>query len=478
MLVTTTHTDEKKLLQQVRAAGQNHVLRYWNELDDSSRNKLLAQLREIDFDLLARLYRNLIENPAGAKLSSRLEPADFIQLPKTPEEKQPFEVAKQVGEQALRQGRVAAFVVAGGQGTRLGFTGPKGIFPITPVKQKSFFQLFAEQIKALSRKYQTTIPWLIMTSESNHEGAVEFFERHDFFGLPSADVMLFQQEMIPALDEQGKLILDAKDHIFTNPNGHGGSLSALHKSGALENLRARGIDLLFYFQVDNVLVKICDPVFIGFHLQNRAQMSAKVVSKRDAHEKVGVVAKIGGRLGVVEYSDLSEEQKSQTNPDGSLTFRAGSIAIHVFDVAFIEELNRDGFKLPWHVAHKVIPFLDERGEEQTPSRPNGYKFETFVFDALMYAERTVILEVAREQEFSPVKNDSGPDSPETARRDLVNLYGAWLEQAGVAVPRDAHNNVQGNIEISPLFALDAEELAAKISREIKFDGELYLETNP
>lgn len=474
MLVTTSHSDEKKLIKRVRDAGQAHVFRFWEELDNIARNRLVSQLRVIDFDLLNELHDKLVKNGNSCTGHSNIEPADFVPIPKTDAQMRASGEAKVIGEHALRQGRVAACVVAGGQATRLGYAGPKGMFPITPIKQKSFFQFFAEQIKALSLRYDTIIPWYIMTSESNHEQTIEFFESHSYFGLNNGDVRFFQQEMVPALDEQGKLILDAKDHIFTNPNGHGGSLSALYKSGSLKDMHRRGIDLLFYFQVDNVLVKICDPVFIGFHLQKRAQMSAKVVSKRDAREKVGVFAKIDGKLGVVEYSDLLESEKFAQNPDGTLKFRAGSIAIHAFDVGFIEKLSRGKFRLPWHVAHKAIPCLNEQGDLHNPSQPNGYKFETFVFDALTVAERSLILEAPREREFSPVKNLHGSDSPETARHDMIALYAKWLEQAGVPGPRDISNNVSGRIEISPLFALDCEEFAAKIDRKIKFDDSLYL----
>jgi UDP-N-acetylglucosamine/UDP-N-acetylgalactosamine diphosphorylase len=369
---------------------------------------------------------------------------------------------------------VAAFLVAGGQGTRLGYSGPKGKFRISPIKEKSLFQLHAEKILAMSRKYRANIPWYIMTSDTNHQETVDFFETCEYFGLNPKDVVFFSQEMIPALDANGRLILDAKDHIFTNPNGHGGSLSALKKSGALEDMRRRGIDLIFYFQVDNVLVKICDPVFLGYHVQNQAHMSTKVVAKTDPYEKVGVLGRMNGRLGVIEYSDLSDEQKEARNPDGSLKFGAGNIAIHVLNVDFVEQENQGGLRLPWHIAHKKIPYLDENGKRIEPKEPNGYKFETFVFDALGDAEKTVILEVKREEEFSPVKNAQGVDSPATARRDMINLFGSWLEKAGVPIPRDSQNNVKGKIEISALFALDEEELIHKIDPDLKFEGRLYL----
>ncbi|MFQ6112729.1 MAG: UTP--glucose-1-phosphate uridylyltransferase, partial [bacterium] len=423
MKVLSNNSEENKLINQVYECGQGHVFRFWDELNEGARRALLTQLKAIDFDLLAELYRKFIQTPGGHKIQGELEPADFIAIPKTAQEKEAATQARLTGERALRQGRVAVFLVAGGQGTRLGYSGPKGKFPISPIKDKSLFQLHGEKILAMSRKYNVTIPWYIMTSETNHQETVDFFAAHGYFGLNPDDVMFFPQEMVPALDPSGRLILDARDHVFTNPNGHGGSLSALKKSGALDDMRRRGIDLIFYFQVDNVLVKICDPVFLGYHIQQQAQMSAKVVAKTDPYEKVGVLGRINGRLEVIEYSDLSDEQKEARNPDGSLEFGAGSIAIHVLDVEFVEQENKGGLRLPWHVAHKKIPYINEKGKLIEPESPNGYKFETFVFDALGDAEKVVILEVKREEEFSPVKNARGVDSPATARRDMNNLFG-------------------------------------------------------
>lgn len=474
MNALSNHPDEQKLIERVYEAGQGHVFRFWDELKDDSRRRLLNQLKEVDFDLLAELDRKFIQTQEGDRIQGKLEPADFIALPKSQQEKEAATQARLTGERALQQGRVAAFLVAGGQGTRLGFHGPKGLFPISPIKEKSLFQLHAEKILAMSKKYDVVIPWYIMTSETNHQQSIDFFEAHEYFGLNAQDVMFFRQEMVPALDPKGRLILDAKDHIFTNPNGHGGSLAALKRSGALDDMRRRDIDLIFYFQVDNVLVKICDPVFLGHHVERHAQMSAKVVAKTDPYEKVGVLGRVDGRLGVIEYSDLSDEQKEARNPDGTLRFGAGNIAIHVLNVEFVEQENQGGLQLPWHVAHKKIPCLDENGNLIEPDKPSGYKFETFVFDALGDAEEAVILEVKREEEFSPVKNAHGVDSPATARRDMINLYGRWLEMTGVQIPRDSQNHVKGEIEVSPLFALDAEELIEKVDPNLKFEGRLYL----
>lgn len=469
LIVTAGDTEQQKVVDHVHEAGQGHVFKYWDELNESSRASLLNQLQQVDLTLMAALHEKFIKSGHDSQKKGDLKPADFINLPTTKQQQAAYHQAKKVGEEALRAGRVAAFLVAGGQGTRLGFNGPKGKFPVSPVKNKTLFQLHAEKILALSRKYDVAIPWYIMTSETNHEESVEFFESNSYFGLGAGNTMFFRQEMIPALSPHGKLILDARDHIFRNPNGHGGSLSALKNSGALDDMRGRGVDIIFYFQVDNVLVKMCDPVFLGYHIQEDAEMSAKVVVKTEPAEKVGVLGCVDSRLGVIEYSDLSKAQMQARNADGSLKFQAGNIAIHILNVDFVEKESEGGLRLPWHVAHKKIPCLDETGSVVEHDQTNGYKFETFVFDALGDAKRTVILEVDRAEEFSPVKNKEGVDSPETARRDLGNQFRRWLEAAGVAwsVGKDA-------IEISPLFALDAEDLKEKLPSDFQISTGVYL----
>ncbi len=467
--------DWRSVKEQFETAGQGHVFRFWEELDEEARKHFLEQLKKIDLNLVTQLVKEFVKNPHKAKFKGELEPADVIPIPQTPEQQQQAEEARKAGEAVLRAGKVGLILVAGGQGSRLGFPGPKGAFPITPVKNKTLFQWHAEKIRALEKRYSTTLPWYIMTSESNDAETRTFFEKNHFFGLRQDQVFFFVQDMLPAVDANGKIILDRKDHVFTSPNGHGGTLLALRKSGALDDMKKRGIEQLFYFQVDNVLVKIADPVFIGYHVQANAEMSSKVIPKKHPFEKLGVIGVLGGKLSVIEYSDLSEEDAVATNPDGTLKYNAGSIAIHMFRRDFLEAETKKGTKLPYHMAHKRIPFVDENGHRVEPEEPNGYKFETFIFDALRDTTRSVVMEVRREEEFSPVKNKTGDDSPETARRDLTDLFGRWLEAAGVTIPRDAQGHVIGRIEISPLFALDAAELAAKIDPStISFAGELYL----
>ncbi len=473
-MITPDNPEDRSIIHHVTQAGQEHVFRYWDELSGASRRRLLNQLKDIDFDLMRKLWKAHSSSSEGAAVEGILEPVEVIPVPRTTEQQNAAEEARRIGQQALRDGRVAAFVVAGGQGTRLGFDGPKGCFPVGPVTGKSLFEMHAEKIRAASLEYGVPIPWYIMTSETNDEATREFFAHRNFFGIDESDVFLLKQKMIPALDEQGRLILDEKDHVFMNPNGHGGSLMALEESGALDDMTRRGITVVSYFQVDNVLIKIIDPVFLGYHIQAQAEMCSKVVQKRDPGEKVGVFGKVNGKMKVIEYSDMREEDKKAKNPDGSLKYGAGNVAIHLIDVAFVDREVRGGFKLPYHTAHKKIPFVDENGTRIHPDVPNGFKFETFVFDALNDTTRTMVMEVVREEEFSPVKNRTGEDSESTAKRDLSNYFGRWLEAAGVAVPRLETGDVDGTVEISPLFAADRETFLRKASCDIAFEKAFYL----
>ena len=473
-MIKIEDAESRSVIEKVCLEGHEHVFKWWDELTEPAHKKLVDQLQTIDFTLLKELRKKCLESAEINEFQGTMEPVEVIPIPRSSEQQRAGQNARILGEKVIRDGKLGAFLVAGGQGTRLDFDGPKGMFPIGPVTGKSLFQNHAEKILAANRAYGVTIPWYIMTSETNDEETQSCFFQHRFFGLNENDVYFLKQRMLPALDEKGKLILDRKDHVFMNPNGHGGSLLALVESGAVDDMRRRGVEILSYFQVDNVLIRIVDPAFIGYHVQAGAEMSSKMVRKRDPRERVGVFGRVDRRLRVVEYSDMSEEEKKATHPDGSLKYGAGSIAIHLIDVDLVESEARGGFKLPYHVAHKKIPFLNEEAEYVVPERPNGYKFETFVFDALGDTTNSVVMEVAREEEFSPVKNQEGEDSPETAVRDLSNYFGRWLEAAGVSVPRNNRGDVDGFIEISPFYAMNRSELLKKISGSLSFESSLYI----
>jgi len=474
--------DEQAIRRRVEEAGQGHVFRFWKDLPEEGRRRLLANLAEVDFAELAALVREHVIERRPLELPPDLVPAPFIPLPQTGADHAQRRRMHQRGEARIAAGQVAAFVVAGGQGTRLGFSAPKGEFVIGPVSERPLFQVFAQAILATRRAYDATIPWYIMTSHITDQETRDFFEAYNYFDLPRADVRFFPQGKVSAVDFQGKLLLAARDELACNPDGHGGSIRALARSGMLADMAARGIETLSYFQVDNPLVPPIDPAFIGCHADAHSEMSSKMARKRDAAEKVGHFCLSGGRLHVIEYSDLEKSEEGRRilearNPDGSLRFGAGSIAIHILDRRFVERLNSGPtFALPFHQARKKIAYVDESGVRCEPQEPNGIKFETFVFDALPMAKRPVVLEIDRAAEFSPVKNAEGEDTPATARRDMIRLAARWLQEAGVAVPRDAAGDPKFKIEISPLAARNAEELKALVARLglHEVTGDLYL----
>lgn len=447
------------LRQRYEAKGQGHVFAHFDALSETERQTLLEQAAAIDLDEVAALYESLVKGGGGTGdiLSGELEPADYIPRPGHSETADPgrWKEAALRGDAALRNGRVAAFTVAGGQGTRLGFEGPKGTYGVTPVLGKSLFHVFAEKILAASRIYGKPVPWYLMTSVLNHEDTVSYFERHDYFGLPRERVHFFTQGFMPAVDAEGKILMSDRGEIALSPDGHGGALRALVRSGAIREMAARGIDTISYFQVDNPLVRCLDPAFIGFHLIHQSDLSSKMVPKAYPGEKVGVFCQRQGQSLVVEYSDLPEELTHATNPDGSLRFNAGSIAIHVFSRDFIERLGGggdDSAKLPFHLAHKKVPYIDAAGTRHEPTAPNGYKFEMFVFDALPFAKNPVIIETERADDFSPVKNAEGVDSPRTCRDDQLRQFARWAQAAGIAIETDETGLPPFAFEVSPLFA--------------------------
>jgi UDP-N-acetylglucosamine/UDP-N-acetylgalactosamine diphosphorylase len=471
-MITSINKKWQEQINKIYEAGQEHVFRFWADLSDSERENLITQISTIDFDLMKELTDQALNDKAAPVSENKLEPADFITLK---ERKSQDDAVKVIGEQSLRDGKVSAFLVAGGQGTRLGFDGPKGMYPVSPVRKKCLFQMHAENLLAIGNKFGKSIPWYIMTSQTNNQITKDSFEENEYFGYDKKDVFFLIQEMIPAIDRNGKLILNARDQIFMNPNGHGGSLKALWESGAISDMRKRGVEIIFYFQVDNVLNPLCDPVYLGYHIREQSEMSNKVVRKKYPGEKMGVLCKLNGKLGLVEYSDFDDELKNATFPDGSLQFWAGNIATHIFDVSFIERENRDGFRLPYHFAEKSIPYLDNKGNLLKPGDKNGIKFESFVFDALGDVKKSVSIEIEREKEFSPLKNKDGENSPQSVHHALNNKSARWLEQAGFDIARDASGILTRNIEISPLFALNSEDVIQKKDRINFSSGDIYLE---
>jgi UDP-N-acetylglucosamine/UDP-N-acetylgalactosamine diphosphorylase len=467
------------LVARLARHGQEHLLKWWDDLDASARERLVSELQAIDFDQLERLVAGLVKSDEpAAPAPERLGPIDVSRLPQTDGERVARRHVAEIGAAALAAGEVAVVVVAGGSGTRLGFDGPKGTYPIGPVSAASLFQIHAEKIVARGRRHGKPLPFYIMTSPDNHEATTEFFAAHDNFGL--GHVRFFIQGQMPAVDRQsGRILLAEKGQLALSPDGHGGTLAALAAPGpggrpsCLEEMRERGIRTIFYFQVDNPLVEIADPAFIGLHRQSEAEVSFKVVEKQAPEEKLGVVVTVGGRPQVIEYSDLPAELAERREGDGSLQLWAGSIAVHIFERGFIERLH-GGLDLPFHRALKKVSHVGAAGERVEPSEPNAVKFERFIFDALPLARRWNMVETDRTVEFEPLKNATGPESPATVRQRMSDLYAGWLEHAGAIVLRRSDGSVPFGIEISPLFALDAAEVKSKLEPGVVVEGPVYL----
>ncbi|HKB06081.1 MAG TPA: UDPGP type 1 family protein [Gemmataceae bacterium] len=457
------------LMHRLKRHGQEHVLFGWEDLDACGRAALSNQLAGIDLDELDRLYAQR-DKPTAVPTADRLAPV-------------PTESAATVdaatvrlGHEALGRGELAVLLVAGGQGTRLGFDQPKGVYPIGPVSNKTLFQIHADKVFALGRRYGRPVPFLVMTSPATHGDTTAYFADHEYFGLGRDNVYFFQQGTMPAVDiATGRLLLEAPGLLFSSPNGHGGTLTALSETGVLDEVARHGVRHVFYFQVDNPLVKVGDAAFLGRHIGLRSEASSKAIAKAYPKEKMGVLALIDDRCGIVEYSDLPDDLCHQTDRHGNLAYRAGSPAIHLFDLEFLRRVTQGVNRLPFHVARKKVPHLDATGNRVEPATENALKFEMFVFDALPMSDRWLVMESPREEEFSPVKNATGVDSPATSKVAIANLAGAWLERAGVRVARNAEGNVAEPLEISPRFAMDADELAARVWPGRVVDTPLYLE---
>ncbi len=456
--------------------GQRHVLRFWDRLDKSGRAALLGQIENVDFPLVARLIDEWINHEPSPDVFREIQPISTI--PPIDCGSADSRAAWDAGEEALRAGRVGLLLVAGGQGTRLGFDGPKGAYPIGPVSGKSLFQFHAEKIHNLQSRYGCVLPWYIMVSETTHEPTRVFFQENGFFGLGEKDIFFFEQRMMPCADLSGKFILEAPGRLAMNPNGHGGTIPAVVENGIIEDAQARGIDLLSYFQVDNWAVKVADPFFIGYHVLRDAQMSSKVHRKSEPRESVGVHCLCDGKYRTIEYTELDiYTQLLETDDAGHPVYYAGNTAIHVLSVNFVEDVFKRYDEFPWHRSNKKkIRCVNADGVSAEPETENGYKFETFVFDALRFTNHPpVALEIKRAGEYTPTKSPTGANSVESSLKSMRDYWGAWLKAAGCPVPRDDSGEIAVDIEISPQFALSKHEFLEKVKgHEWPSDGPIAI----
>jgi UDP-N-acetylglucosamine/UDP-N-acetylgalactosamine diphosphorylase len=469
----------EKTLNLLKKHNQEHLLAFWQKLPTTQQKQdLLTQIEKLDLPAIDKWVEQYVKKETFHHLPSSFQPAPFYPaVPDNLSSSQKYDKAIRTGRQLIADGKVAAFVVAGGQGTRLGFNGPKGNYPISPVKNKTLFRIFAETILAVSKKYKTTCPWYVMTSPLNCTQTKEIFRSKNYYGLSEKDVFIFQQGTLPNFSFDGKILLADKDTIACSPDGHGGSIKALKTSGALEDMKKRGVEFLTYWQVDNPLVNLFDPLFIGLHCLDNAEMSSKGLKKEHPKEKVGNFCLADGKVTVIEYSDLPDELAQKTKPDGSLVFNMGSIGIHIISRTFVEKLNSKDFSLPFHRAVKKIPYINETGALVKPKKPNGIKLESFIFDAIPLASNSVILETLRSEEFAPVKNAEGLDSPAVTKKMMVERAAAWLESAGVKIPRKPDGSPYCLIEIAPGFAVEKSDIKTKLDQIplIKPGDTVYLE---
>ncbi|TFK56627.1 UDP-N-acetylglucosamine diphosphorylase [Heliocybe sulcata] len=470
---TSTCIDD--LRKRYETAGQGHVFQFWPKLSEPERAKLAKQLEALDIERVNRIYKKAVTTEKEAS-DPNAKPESIEPLPEkasdttvgVPEKEREW---RTVGLRAIARGEVGVLLMAGGQGTRLGSSAPKGCYDIGLPSHKSLFQYQAERIARLQQVAEkecgkpagtVVIPWYVMTSGPTRRETEDFFKKHSFFGLDSKNVIIFEQGTLPCLTMDGKVMLDSPSNIAVAPDGNGGLYAATRQPlssdpshTVLSDLQKRKVNYVHAYCVDNCLVKVADPVFIGYCIQKQVDCGAKVVPKTSPTESVGVVAVRDKKFGVVEYSEISKEQAEKRDPKtGELAFRAGNIANHFYTTRFLNKVESFEDQLAFHIARKKIPYVDENAQLVKPTKPNGMKLEMFVFDVFPFTQQFAVLEVARNEEFSPLKNapGTGADDPETSRRDLLAQQRRFLEHAGAKVKEGVE------IEISPLVSYAGEGL--------------------
>jgi len=471
MIKVSSDTD-RVLVAKIKEAAQDQVLAFWDELVPEGQKALLAQLRALDLQSIRKLIAQYLQGNQEVLEARMLTAAPLETLGI----RDPVSGADALaaGEEALRKGSVGILTAAGDMGGCPGLDQPKGLCPIGPVSGKSLFRLHAEKIRATSNRFRTAIPWIISTSPTNCGQIQAHFKEADYFGLNRADVTFIVQEELPVVNFRGKILLAEPGRLAMSANGHGGVILRLLADDVFGALEVRGLEHLFYFQVDNPMVRIADQAFIGHHILRSCELSSKAIRKIDPDEKVGVFCGFNGGLGVVEHRELGEADRSRRSQDGGLEFSAANIGVHLFSLGFLRRLREEGLDLSYHFAQKKTAYVDRKGVRVVPRQPNSIQFECFIFDTIPKARSSMVLETARQEEFSPVKNATGQDSLITARKDISRLHLQWLREAG-AQTAPGQDPEPDPVEISPLYALDLQELKAKIAPGLVIRPGLYLE---
>lgn len=407
--------DYQEAFEKLEKYGQTHLLKYYDELEKSERESLLQQIEKTDFSVVESM-----EEQADLKKRGAITPIVSMQTDEIEKNKERF---KALGTEALRNRKVGAVLLAGGMGTRLGTEDPKGLYNIGVTKDLYIFECLIHNLREVVAETNTWVPLFIMTSEKNHDQTVAFLKKNGYFGYPEEEIWFFKQEMAPAVDYEGKVLLETKSKISTSPNGNGGWFVSLERNGLLRKIHEMGIEWLNIFSVDNVLQKIADPVFIGAVIDSGVEVGSKVVRKACPEERVGVMCLEDGRPSIVEYYELTEEMRNQRDEKGELAYNYGVILNYLFSVPALEDIM--SHKLVHHLVEKKITCLDGEGNEVKPEKPNGYKFEQLVLDMIHDLKSCLPFEVIRNKEFAPIKNATGVDSVETAR-ELLRLNGVSL----------------------------------------------------
>ena len=393
--------------------NQEHLLKYLEMADENQKVELIKEIENINFDELKELYKISKRDKDKAIGSQLIEHVKFVDKYKMNEDD--FNKYKEVGENIIKNGEYAVVTMAGGQGTRLGHDGPKGTFLLdVKPEPKYLFEILADGIKRANEKYGVVIPWYIMTSKENNKDTVNFFEKNKYFGYPKGYIQFFKQGELPMVGEDGKVLLDEEGMIKLAADGHGGVFSSMLKDGIIYDMKARGIEWVFIGAVDNVLVKMVDPTLIGLAESKGVLAAGKSVVKAGPHEKVGVYCKRNGKPSVIEYSEISKEMVEEKDENGQLKYGESQTNCNLFNMQAIERVSEK--HLPYHSAHKKATYMNAKGEIIKGTEPNAYKFEAFFFDAFDSLDDMAIMRVKREEEFAPVKNAEGVDSPETARK--------------------------------------------------------------
>ena len=407
----------KQVKQILEKNGQEQLLDEYNRLtDENEKQQFLDNVLTIDFNQVKTLYENCKEKPEFVE--SDIKPIDFVD--KTKLTNADYEKYESLGLKEIKNGKLAVVTMAGGQGTRLGHTGPKGTFDLGLDTHKSIFEILCDTINDARSKYGVDIPWYIMTSDENNEETERFFETHNYFGYPKNCITFFKQGKLPMISTEGKILIDENHKIKQAADGHGGIFHSMLKDGVIFDMKARGIEWIFIGGVDNVLVKPVDPVLIGLSISKNVLAAGKSIVKANPNEKVGVFCKRNGKPSVIEYSEISKEMAEEVSEDGELKYGESHILCNLFNIKAIEKISE--MKLPYHIAHKKAKYIDEKGNLVVPETPNAYKFEAFLFDAFESLDDIAILRVKREEEFAPVKNAEGVDSPETARKLYIDFH--------------------------------------------------------